>query len=84
MTWLPDSEDSYHTHCQCGEYLEMWRGSESGATENQNQMTRPHGQCGEAVHVTDNNDHECGQTYCNRCSEDVVLYSSYHCVFPEG
>ena len=39
---------------------------------------------GGAVHVTDNNDHECGQTYCNRCSEDVVLYPGYHCVLPKG
>ena len=52
------------------------------ATENQ--MTGPHGQCGEAVHVTDNNDHECGRAYCNRCNEDVVLYLDYHCVLPEG
>ena len=60
----------------------MWRSSEAGATENQ--MTGPHGQCGEAVHVTDNNDHECGRAYCNRCSEDVVLYPGYHCVLPKG
>ena len=52
--------------------------------ENQNQMTGPRGQCEEAVHVTDNNDHEYGQAYCNRCSEDVVLYSGYHYVLPEG
>ena len=60
----------------------MWRSSESGAIENQ--MTGPRGQCGKAAHVTDNNDHECGQTYCNRCSEDIVLYSGYHYVLPKG
>ena len=84
LTWLPDSEDSHHTHRQWGEYLEMWRSSESRATENQNQETGPRGQCREAVHVTDNNDHECGQAYCNRCSENVVLYFGYHYVLPEG
>ena len=62
----------------------MWRSSESGAAENQNQMTGPRGQYGEAVHVTNSNDHECDQAYCNRCSEDVVLYSGYHYVLPEG
>ena len=35
----------------------MWRSSEARAAENQ--MTGPCGQCWEAVHVTDNNDHEC-------------------------
>ena len=83
LTWLPDSEDSHHTHCQWGEYPEMWRSSKSRAAENQNQKTGPHGQCGEAVHVTNNNDHKCGQAYCNRCSEDVVLYFGYR-VLPEG
>ena len=62
----------------------MWRSSKSRAVENQNQMIGPRGLCGEAVHVTDNNNHKCGQAYCNRCSEDVVLYSGYHCVLPEG
>ena len=50
----------------------------------ENPMTGQCEQCGGAVHVTDNNDHECGQTYCNRCSEEVVLYPGYHCVLPEG
>ena len=36
----------------------MWRSMEAEAAENQ--MTGPRGQCGEVVHVTDNNDHECG------------------------
>ena len=31
LTWLFDGEDSHHTHCQWGEYPEMWRSSESGA-----------------------------------------------------
>ena len=62
----------------------MWRSSDSGATENHNQMTRPRGQCRESVHITDNNDHKCGQAYCNSCSEDVVLYSGYNCVLPKG
>ena len=84
LTWLLDSEDSHHTHYQWGEYPEMWKSSQSGAAENQNQKTRPRGQCGEAVHATDNNDHECGQAYCNRCSEDVVLYFSYYCVLLTG
>ena len=57
----------------------MWRSSESGSAENQNQMTGPRGQCREAVHVTGNNDHECDQAYCNRCSADIVLY-----LLPEG
>ena len=61
----------------------MWRSSESGAAENQNQQTGPRGQCGEVVHVTDNNDHECGQAYCNRCNEDVVLYFSYTASSPK-
>ena len=61
----------------------MWSSSESRATENQNQKTGPRGLCGEAVHVTDNNDHECGQAYCNKYSEDVVLYFGYHCVLLE-
>ena len=39
---------------------------------------------GVCVHVIDNNNHECGQAYCNRCSEDVVLYLGYHYVLPEG
>ena len=60
----------------------MWRSLEVGAAENQ--MTGPRGQCGEAVHVTDNNDRECGQAYCNRCSEDVDLYPGYHYVLPKG
>ena len=51
----------------------MWRSSESGAVENQNQKTGPRGQCGEAIHVTDNNDHERGQAYCNRCSAKIVI-----------
>ena len=38
----------------------MWRSLESGVAENHNQKTGPCGQCGEAVHVSDNNDHECG------------------------
>ena len=29
LTWLHDSEDNLHTHCQWGEYPEMWRSSES-------------------------------------------------------
>ena len=62
----------------------MWRSSESGSAKNQNQMTGPRGQCEEAVHIIDNKDHECGQAYCNRCSEDVVLYSGYQCVLPKG
>ena len=62
----------------------MWRSSKSGAAENQNQKARPRGQCGEAVHVTDNNDHECSQAYCNRCSKDVVLNFGYHYVILEG
>ena len=82
MNWLLKRENSYHTHRQWGEYPEMWRSSEARAAENQ--MTRPCGQCREVVHVTDNNDHECDQAYCNRCSEDVVLYLGYHCVLPEG
>ena len=84
LTWLLDSEDSHHTHCQWGEYPEMWKSSESGAAEDQNQKTGPRGQCKEVVHATDNNDHKCGQAYCNRCSEDAILYFSYHCVLPEG
>ena len=60
----------------------MCRSSESGAAENQ--KTRPRVQCGEAVHATDNNDHGCGQAYCNRCNEDVVLDLGYHYVLPEG
>ena len=59
----------------------MWRRSDARAAKNQ--MTGPHRLCGEAVHVTNNNDHECGQAYCNRCSEDVVLYPGYHYVLPE-
>ena len=47
-------------------------------------MTRPHEQCRKAVHVIDNNDHECDQAYCNRCSKDIVLYPGYHCVLLEG
>ena len=62
----------------------MWRSSESRAAKNQNQKTGPRGQCREAIHATDNNDHECSQAYYNRCSEDVVLYFGYHCVLPEG
>ena len=76
LTWLPDNEDSHHTHYQWGEYLEMWRSSESGAAENQNQKTGPRGQCGEAVDVNNNNDHECSQAYCNRCSTSVTIASS--------
>ena len=60
----------------------MWRSSEARAVENQ--MTGPRGQCREVVNLTDNNDHECGQAYCNRCSEDIVLYPSYHCGLPKG
>ena len=60
----------------------MWRSSKARAAENQ--MIGPRGQCKEAVHVTDNNDHDCGQTYYNRCSEDVVIYPSYYCVLPGG
>ena len=26
------------------------------------------------IHVTDSNDRECGQVYCNRCNENVDLY----------
>ena len=84
LTWLPDSEDSHHTYCQWGEYSEMWRNSKSWAAKKQNQKTRPRGQCGEAIRVTDNNDHKCGKAYCNRCNEDVVLYFGYHCFLPEG
>ena len=58
----------------------MWRCSGSGTVENQSQKTGPRGQWGEAIHATDNNNHECGQAYCNSCSEDVVLYFGYHCV----
>ena len=54
------------------------------AAENQNQKTGPRGQCREVVNVTDNNDHECGQAYCNRYSEDVVLHFGYHCVLPKS
>ena len=50
----------------------------------ENQMTGSYGQCGEAVHVTDNNNHKCGQAYCNRCSEVVVLYLGYYYVLPNG
>ena len=60
----------------------MWRSSKARAAENQ--MTGPHGQCREVVHVTDNNDHEYDQAYCNRCSEDVVLNLGYYYVLPEG
>ena len=49
----------------------MWRSSLSGEVENQNQKTGPRGQCGEAFHVTDNNDDECGQAYCNSCNEEL-------------
>ena len=60
----------------------MWRSSEAEVVEDQ--MTGPHGQCGEAAHVIDNTDLECGQAYCNRCNEDVGLYLGYHCVILES
>ena len=84
LTWLLDSEDRHHTHCQWEEYPKMWRSSESGTAKNQSQKTGPRGQYVEVVHAIDNNDHECGQAYCSRCNEDVVFYLGYHCVLPEG
>ena len=71
----------YQARQQRQQKPKMWRSSEVKAAENQ--MTGPRGQCGEAVHIIDSYDHECGQVYCNRCNEDIGLYLGYHCVLLE-
>ena len=60
----------------------MWKSSEAGVAEDQ--MTGPRWHCGEVVHVTDSNDHECDQAYYNRCTVDVGLYLGYHDVLLKG
>ena len=47
------------------------------------QKIKPHKQYVEVSHVTDTNDHRCGQACCNTCSEDVGLFLSYHHVHLE-
>ena len=43
-------------------------------------MAKPYGQCEEAVHVSDSNDHNCDQVYYSRFNEDVGLSPGYYCV----